>query len=197
MKLGASAGPCSSDETNAITNRTAATRYARALLDIALKEKGDLRAIETELADFVALFTQHPTLEKVLLNPAVPVPRKRATIAELTTRAKLTPVLGKLLLLLAERDRLVLLPDLLAAYRERLLDHLNIVRAEVTTAVALPADRAKAVEQSLARVTGRTVMLETRVDPAIIGGVVARVGSTVYDGSVTTQLEKMRQRLTE
>jgi F-type H+-transporting ATPase subunit delta len=197
VKLGASAGPCSSEETKAITNRTAATRYARALLDIALKEKGDLRAIETELADFVALFTQHPTLEKVLLNPAVPVPRKRATIAELTTRAKLTPVLGKLLLLLAERDRLVLLPDLLAAYRERLLDHLNIVRAEVTTAVALPADRAKAVEQSLARVTGRTVMLETRVDPAIIGGVVARVGSTVYDGSVTTQLEKMRQRLTE
>lgn len=195
MKLGASAGPCSSEETKAITNRTAATRYARALLDIALKEKGDLRAIETELAEFVALFTQHPTLEKVLLNPAVPVPRKRATIAELTTRAKLSPVLGKLLLLLAERDRLVLLPDLLAAYRERLLDHLNIVRAEVTTAVALPADRAKAVEQSLARVTGRTVMLETRVDPAIIGGVVARVGSTVYDGSVTTQLQKMRTKL--
>ena len=121
----------------------------------------------------------------MLLNPAVPVPRKRAAIAELTTRAKLSPVLGKLLLLLAERDRLVLLPDLLAAYRERLLDHLKVVRAEVTTAVALPADRAKAVEQSLARVTGRTVMLDTRVDPAIIGGVVARVGSTVYDGSVT------------
>ena len=195
MKLGASAGPCSSDETKAITNRTAATRYARALLDVAFTEKGDLRAIEADLAGFAALFTEHPTLQKVLLNPAVPVPRKRATIAELTTRAKLTPVLGKLLLLLAERDRLVLLPDLLAAYRERLLDHLNIVRAEVTTAVALPADRAKAVEQSLARVTGRTVMLETRVDPAIIGGVVARVGSTVYDGSVTTQLEKMRTKL--
>jgi F-type H+-transporting ATPase subunit delta len=141
--------------------------------------------------------TQHPTLEKVLLNPVVPVARKRATIAELTLRAKLSPVLGKLLLLLAERDRLVLLPDLLAAYRERLLDHLNIVRAEVTTAVALPAERAKAVEQSLARVTGRTVMLDTRVDPAIIGGVVARVGSTVYDGSVTAQLQKMKQRLTE
>ena len=180
-----------------MTNRTAATRYARALLDIALKEQGDVRAIETELADFVALFTQHPTLEKVLLNPVVPVARKRATIAELTLRAKLSPVLGKLLLLLAERDRLVLLPDLLAAYRERLLDHLNIVRAEVTTAVALPAERATEVERSLARVTGRTVMLDTRVDPAIIGGVVARVGSTVYDGSVTTQLQKMKQRLTE
>src|SRR5205085_9956446 len=114
---------------------------------------------------------------KVLLNPAVPVPRKRAAMAELTKRADLSPILGKLLMLLADRDRLVLLPDLLAAYRERLLDHLHIVRAEVTTAVALPASRAKAVERSLAHVTGREVVLETRIDPAIIGGVVARVGS--------------------
>jgi F-type H+-transporting ATPase subunit delta len=87
-------------------------------------------------------------------------------------------------------------PDLLAV-RERLLDHLQIVRAEVTTAVPLPADRAKAVEQSLAHVTGRTVVLDTRVDPAIVGGVVARVGSTVYDGSIVTQLAKMKKTLAE
>jgi F-type H+-transporting ATPase subunit delta len=155
-----------------------------------------VQAIEVELAGFAALFTEHPALEKVLLNPAVPVQRKHATVAELATRAKLSPVLAKLLLLLAERDRLVLLPDLLAAYREWLLDHLKVVRAEVTTAVALPADRAKAVQQSLATLTGRTVTLDTRVDPGIIGGVVARIGSTVYDGSVTTQLQKMKQRLT-
>jgi len=102
---------------------------------------------------------------------------------------------AKLLVLLAGRDRLVLLPDLLAAYRERLMDHLKIVRAEVTTAVKLPADRAKAVEQSLARITGRTVTLETRIDASIIGGVIARIGSTVYDGSVTTQLKKMKEQL--
>jgi F-type H+-transporting ATPase subunit delta len=180
-----------------MTNRTAAIRYARALLDVAVKEKGDLQLIETQLAAFVDLFKQHPTLEKVMLNPAVPVPRKRAAIAELLTRAKLTPVLAKLIALLADRDRLMLLPDVLAAYRERLLDHLKVVRADVTTAVTLPADRATAVEQSLARMTGRTVTLATRVDPSIIGGVVARIGSTIYDGSVTTQLQKMKQRLVE
>jgi F-type H+-transporting ATPase subunit delta len=99
--------------------------------------------------------------------------------------------------LLAERDRLVLLPDLLAAYRERLLDHQHVVRADVTTASPLSADRAQAIQSGLARVTGRTVMLSTHVDPSIIGGVVARVGSTVYDGSVTRQLEKMKERLVE
>jgi F-type H+-transporting ATPase subunit delta len=115
----------------------------------------------------------------------------------LIARAKLTPVLGKLIALLADRDRLVLLPDLLAAYRERLLDHLKVVRADVTTAVPLPADRAAAVEQSLAKVTGRTVTLATRVDPSIIGGVVARLGSTIYDGSVVRQLQRMKEKLVE
>jgi F-type H+-transporting ATPase subunit delta len=178
-----------------MTNKTAATRYARALLDVAVKEKGDLQLIESQLAEFVDLFKKYPTLEKVMLNPAVPVPRKRAAMADLLRATNLTPVLTKLIALLADRDRLVLLPDLLAAYRDRLLDHLHVVRAEVTTAVALPAERAKAVEQSLARLTGRTVTLATRVDPSIIGGVVARIGSTVYDGSVTRQLQRMKEKL--
>ena len=178
-----------------MTNRTAANRYARALLDVAIKEQADVQAIERQLADFARLFADHSALEKVLLNPAIPVQRKRAAVDELNGRMKPAPMVAKLLGLLAGRDRLVLLPELLSAYRERLLDHLKIVRAEVTTAVKLPADRAKAVEQSLTKMTGRTVTLETHVDPSIIGGVVARIGSTVYDGSVTTQLRKMKERL--
>ena len=191
-----------------MTNRTAANRYARALLDVAVKEeKGRgagapgvndaLQQIERELAVFAELFKKHPTLEKVLLNPAVPVPRKRAVVTALTDRAGTVPIVAKLLVVLAERDRLVLVPDLLALYRERLLDYQNVVRAQVTTATPLGADRAKAIEASLARVTGRTVTLATEVDPTIIGGVVARIGSTIYDGSVTRQLEKMKARLVE
>ena len=113
----------------------------------------------------------------------------------LAARVGLHPVLTKLLILLAGRDRLVLLPELLETYRARLLEHQNVVRAEVTTASPLAADRAQAIERSLARATGRTVALTTRVAPEIIGGLVARVGSTVFDASVTMQLEKMRQRL--
>ena len=180
-----------------MTNRTAANRYARALFDVAMKEKGDLQAIEQELAAFTKLFKQHAALQKVLLNPAVPAPRKRAAVAVLVAKTEVVPALGKLLILLAERDRLVLLPDLLAAYRDRLADHQMIVRAEVTTAAPLPREGAQAIERSLARVSGRKVTMATRVDPSLIGGVVARIGSTVYDGSVTTRLRKMKEKLVE
>ena len=176
-----------------MTNKTAATRYARALLDVAVKEadrgtgapgvSNDLERIEEELAAFVDLFMQHPTLEKVLLNAAIPVGRKQAAVAALTARLKTSSILAKLITLLADR--------------ERLLDYQNVVRAEVTTAVALKADRTQAIERGLAQLTGRTVTLATKVNPSIIGGVVARIGSTVYDGSVTTQLQKMKQRLVE
>ena len=180
-----------------MTNKTAATRYARALLDVAVQEKANLDTIEQELAQFVDLFKQHAQLEKVLLNPAVPVPRKRAAMADLTKAAQTSPIVSKLLALLAERDRLVLLPDLLASYRDRLLDYRKVVRAEVTSAAPLASDKVKAIESSLAQMTGRTVVLETKIDPTIIGGVIARIGSTVYDGSITRQLQKMKERLVE
>jgi F-type H+-transporting ATPase subunit delta len=180
-----------------VTNKTAAIRYARALLDVAVKEQADLEQIENELSQFADLFTQYPLLEKVLLNPAVPVPRKRAAVGDLLAQAQFTPIVTKLLALLADRDRLVLVPDLLAAYRDRLLEHRGVVRAEVTTASTLDPGRADAIRQGLAALTGRTVQLATKIDPAIVGGLIARIGSTVYDGSVTRQLEKMKERLTK
>jgi F-type H+-transporting ATPase subunit delta len=180
-----------------MTRKTAANRYARALFDVALKEQADLDRIDRELAQFAALMDGHATLGKVLLNPAVPAPRKRAAVLELTSRAGVSPIVGKLLVLLAERDRLVLLPELGAAYRDRVMAYRNVVRAEVTTASDLSPERARQIEQGLAGVTGQAVTVETRVDPGIIGGVVARVGSVVYDASVTRQLERMKKQLLE
>jgi len=180
-----------------VTNKTAAIRYARALLDVAVKEQANLEQIENELSQFADLFKQYPLLEKVLLNPAVPVPRKRAAVADLLAQAKFTPIVTKLLTLLADRDRLVLIPDLLASYRDRLLEHRGVVRAEVTTASTLDPGRADAIRHGLAALTGRSVQLATKIDPAIVGGLIARIGSTVYDGSVTRQLEKMKDRLTK
>jgi F-type H+-transporting ATPase subunit delta len=178
-----------------MTNRTAATRYARALLEVAVKEKADLDQIERDLASVADLFAQYPQLAHVLLNPVVPVPRKRAAMDAIIARAQLLPMVSKLLALLTERDRLVLVPDLLEAYRNRLLDHRNVIRAEITTTGPLAADRVKAIEASLARASGRTVTLSAKVDPAIIGGVVTRIGSTIYDGSVTRQLQRMKEKL--
>lgn len=179
-----------------MTNRTAAARYARALVDVARRE-ADPEAIEGELSSFAALVQGHPALQRVLTSPAVPAAKKAALTAELVSRAGLSTVMGKLLRLLAARDRMALLPDLVEEYRRRLLEHLNVVHAEVVTASPLPADRSRALEQALAAMTGRTVSMTTRVDPAILGGVVTRIGSVVYDGSVRRQLEKMRETLTE
>ena len=90
----------------------------------------------------------------------------------------------KTLQMLASRDRIALLPEIVEAYRDRLMDHQKVVRASVTSAVPLPADRVKRLEQELAGITGRRVVMSAAIDPAIIGGVVTQIGSTVYDGSV-------------
>lgn len=178
-----------------MTNRTAATRYARALLDVAQKEQADLSTVDSQLGALASLFEQNEGLRKALLNPAVPVPRKRAAMAEIIAKSGVLPIVGRTLVLLAERDRLVLVPDVAEAFRQRLLDLRNIVRAEVTTADPLPAERVKAIQDSLAAATGRTVDITTKIDPSIIGGMIARVGSTVFDASVTSHLQRIRQRL--
>lgn len=179
-----------------MTSRAAASRYARALFDVAKKE-ADVQRVGRELSAFAALVAGNEMLARTLANPAIPAPRKRGVVEQLLARAgQLSPVISKLLLLLAERDRLALLPDLASAYETRLMESAQVVRAEITTAVALPADRAAVLQQGLARATGRQVQIETRVDPSIIGGAVARIGSMIYDGSVTTQLQKVRERLT-
>lgn len=178
-----------------MTHRTAATRYARALIEVALKEHVDLSQIERDLDAFAALLTSNPTLERVFLNPAVPAPKKRGAVAALVSEMKVVPVVAKLLELLAERDRLVLFRDLLSAYRDRVQTLQNVVRAEVTTAAPLTPERAQEMERNLAQLTGRTVLLSMRVDPSIVGGIVTKIGSTVYDGSVTNHLRRMKRRL--
>lgn len=180
-----------------MTPRAAAARYAKALFDVTLNE-GDVQRVQDELQRFVDVLRVHDALATVLTNPAIPVERKRALVNALARRVGMTSrPLTKLMLLLADHDRLRLVPHVAAAYRDRLMDHQKIVRGEVTSAIPLGEDRLRSLQESLARATGRMVLLESRVDPAILGGIIARVGSTVYDGSVTTQLQKMKQALVE
>jgi F-type H+-transporting ATPase subunit delta len=179
---------------NIAKNRSRASRYARALFDVAVAE-GDPRAVEGGLAGFVALLDAFPLLRRVLWNPAVPTARKLSAVGEIVRRAGYPAPLAKMLTLLAGRDLLSLLPEVLDAYRRRLMDHEGIVAAHVTTAVPLAEDRLRAVAAALGRATGKRVTMTTRVDPAIIGGVVAKVDSTVYDGSVARQLERIREKM--
>jgi F-type H+-transporting ATPase subunit delta len=180
-----------------MTSRAAATRYARALFDVARHENVDTAGLQQDLASFATLFRTHDDLLRTLSHPAIPASKKRSVIEQLLSRVAVAPVIAKLLRLLADRDRLVLVPEIAAAFETRVMDLQRVVRAEVVTATELPPDRLAALREGLGRATGRDVQLQARVDASIIGGAVARIGSTVYDGSVTRQLEKLKQSLVE
>jgi F-type H+-transporting ATPase subunit delta len=180
-----------------MSRRASAARYARALFDIAIQESDPIAA-EGDLAGFADLVQRNQDLERTFANPVVSATAKRAVVQQLLEQSPpaAAPV-AKLLLLLASRGRLELVPDILDTYRERLMDHRQVIEAEVTTAAPLPPERLSELQERLAKITGRTVTMTTRIDRAIIGGVVTRIGSTVYDGSVATQLAKVREKLSE
>jgi|SRR5215203_161702 len=177
-------------------NRTGSAREARALLDVATRES-DPDRVGAELDLIAEAMRTQPEVRAVLLHRGVAVARKLQAVQVIASRLGLTPLISKLLAVFAERECLRVVPELAGAYRARLLERRNIVPAEITTAVPLTAETADRVGRALGQASGKQVLVSTRVDPDIIGGVVARVGSTVYDGSVTTQLARMRQKLVE
>lgn len=177
-----------------MTHRIAATRYARALLDVGARQERP-ETIERELADVVDMLDGHRPLRAALVSPRIPPARKRAVLDELFRRlGTVSALTRRLLLMLADRGRLALLPAIREIYRHRMRELQGITRAEITTATPLPPDRVRAVAEALERTTGRQVEIEARVDPKVIGGLVARVGSTVYDGSIARHLARLRRR---
>jgi len=177
-----------------MSSRASAARYARALFDVALQE-GTLDQADRDLTTVADLLHQQTDLQAVLTSPAVPAARKRSLLETIVPRLELSGPVGKLLLLLADRDRVAMFPDLLAAFRERLREHRQVVEAEVTTAVPLSAERESQLRQQLTTFTGRDVNLTTKVDRSLIGGAVTRIGTIVYDSSLSSQLAKLRERL--
>lgn len=179
-----------------MSNRASASRYAKALFEVAATE-GGLDEIEQALNSFSDLLHANGELRTTLLNPAIPSSAKRGVVDRLMERLTPPAPLAKVLGLLADRDRLELVPALAETYRERVMEHHRIVQAEIVTAEPLDDARVARLQAQLAGATGRTVRLSRRVDPAILGGIVTRIGSTVFDGSIATQLARLRHRLTE
>src|SRR5918993_603371 len=175
-----------------MSRRASAARYAKALFDVAISESTPEQA-EKELTAFSDVVRAHAELRQALGNPAIPAASKRGVVAQILDRLQPSSPVRKLLLLLAERDRLELLPDLVSVFHERVMEHLKIIQAEVTTAAPLAPDRVAQLQQRLGASIGRTITLTTKVDPGLIGGMVTRIGSTVYDGSVATQLAALQQ----
>ncbi len=177
-----------------MANRAAAMRYARALFSVC-EQEGELERVARELAEFTSVMDEHQLLRKSLLSPAVPPGPKRVLMETLLGRSEgCSEITVRLLTLLADRDRLSLLGEILEVYGERLMQHDGVVRARITTAAPLPTGREQAITEQLGTATGKKVIVETDVDPSVIGGVVTQIGSTVWDGSISSHLERLRQR---
>ncbi len=176
-----------------MSSRASASRYARALFDVA--DPAGRLGIDEELAAVSTLFAEQTELQAVFASPSVPLAVKRSIVRAVVQRAAVSDPVSKLLTLLAERDRLGLLADIAAVFHERVLTEQNVLLAEVTTASPLSTDEEKTLQARLSAATSKQVTITSRVDPAIIGGVVARIGSTVYDGSLANQLARIRERL--
>ncbi len=175
--------------------QTSANRYAKALFDVVLDEKGDLVKIDQDLQSVVAMMQASPELARASAFSSTTDAQRQSLMESVSKAMGLSTPVAKLLVVLAKSGKLELIPGLSSAYNERLLAHQNIVRAQVTSAAPLSAEKTKALEESLAKVTGKKVEITASVDPGLLGGVIARIGSTVYDGSVKTQLAQMRQEL--
>ncbi|HEX8701765.1 MAG TPA: ATP synthase F1 subunit delta [Myxococcaceae bacterium] len=178
-----------------MVNVSIARRYARALLDVAA-ETQRTDAVADQLNAFVSAFEKSRELSDVLLNPAYTrAQRSQVVEAIMKMMGTTEPVLANTLRLLVERNRLVYIPDIARVYRDMADARAGRARGVVTSAAPLSPEALQDLAKNLQQLTQRNVVLETRVDPSLLGGVSAQVGSVLYDGSVRTQLEQMRRDL--
>lgn len=177
-----------------MSNTTIANRYARALADVIIG-RGETDEVVTELSDFASMMSQHDQLKAVFASPVIQLDRKRAVLGELLTRLELRPTSSNFLQLLLSYSRLHDLDLMLRALSREIDARTNNVFAEVTTARSITEQEQSILKKQLKEATGKEVRLQFRTDPGIIGGVVTRIGSLVYDGSIKTQLAQMKQRL--
>jgi F-type H+-transporting ATPase subunit delta len=169
-------------------------RYAKALAD-SVSDDSELEVVASELVDFVKLFHDHPEIPRFASNRAIPREVRERLIESVLDRVKLRPVTRRFLLVLVDRGRLGLLEPMSFSFAELVDERLGRAEAVVTTAVPLDDKQRERLRSRLSELTGKTVRLEERHDPDIIGGTIVRLGTTVIDGSIRVFLEEMRKEL--
>jgi F-type H+-transporting ATPase subunit delta len=172
-----------------------ARRYARALLELA-KESDGPDAVQAQLEWLVEVIQSTPELADVLVNPVYTRAERRGVLeAVLQMQDGRSVLLANFIRLLVDRDRVGQLPDIARLYRDMADAMAGRVRGRVISAAPLQEESVRAIKTSLERLTDRQVLLESTVEPALLGGLKAQVGSTVYDGTLKTHLEELRRGL--
>jgi len=173
---------------------TVSRRYAKALLMLG-QEDGKYTEYGEELSGFAQLLEREPDLKDALLNPIHGMEERKKLLLRVAELLKLSTVVGNFLKLLFDKHRLAALSGISQVYQQFVDDIENVKRASVKAAIALDEAMQERLRQGLEKMTKSKVVMDFEEDPAIIGGIIARVGDLVLDGSVRTQLSSLRESL--
>jgi F-type H+-transporting ATPase subunit delta len=171
-----------------------AERYAGALVDVAL-ENEEAELVKQELAAFAAMVRESDELHAFLSNPSITRAIKHAAIEQLVARMGASRTLRNYLFVIVDQRRAGMLIEIEQAFSALLDARQEITQVTVTSAADLTGDERAELDAALAKLTGRKVQAQCKTDSALIGGVVVRIGSTIYDGSVRAQLDRLRTRM--
>jgi len=171
-----------------------ANRYAKALADVVLQD-GTIAQTRDALNGFNQVLNGHEELRQVFYNPTIAIQQKRGVLDALFDRMQPPKTVTNFLRLLLDNYRLQQLSDIVAAFDSEMDNRIGAVSAQVTTAAPITEQERQALSQKLNQLTAKKVRLEFNSDPEIIGGVVTRIGSVVYDGSIRNQLQQIETKL--
>jgi F-type H+-transporting ATPase subunit delta len=174
--------------------RTIAKRYAKALVQLA-EEKKTVDQTRADLAVFTSAVESLPALQKLFTSPVFTPENKKAVIKDLATKLGMQPTTQRFVEHLADTGRIRYIRDMYDAFLEILAERTNRAIARLTTAAAINAADLAEIKKKLEALTGKQVDIDAQVDASLIGGAKAQIGSTVYDGSIKNQLNKMRSQL--
>ena len=171
-----------------------ARRYSSALADVIL-ERGEAKEVQHELEQWAEVLQSNAALQEVFRIPTIALDQKRAVLSKLIDRARPRPTTANFLKVLLQNQRLTELPEINQRLAAILDERAGMVAAIVTTARPVPGDIQQSLAQRLTTVTQKKVRLDFEQDPDLIGGLVTRIGSTVYDGSVRNQLQLIKEKM--
>jgi len=174
--------------------QTVARRYATALADVAI-ERREEREVQNELDQWAEMIEGHPQLKEVFANPTIVYDHKRKVLEDLISRTRVRETTASFLRVLLKNQRLSQLRAIAERFGQVLDERGGLVAAHVTTARPLPEDLKNSLHETLVTATGRKVRLSFTTDETIIGGLVARIGSTIFDGSVQSQLDRLANEM--
>ncbi len=177
-----------------MSSQTVARRYASALADVvtAQAEESDVRE---ELRAWEKMISANAALLEAFSNPTVVYEQKGKVLNELITRTKVRPTTANFLRILLKNQRIAELPQVNEKLAQILDERSGVISAQVTSARPVPDATKGALEKKLREITSKRIRLSFRTDESLLGGIVTRIGSTIYDGSVRNQLRRLGEEL--